>query len=224
MELPLILVNFKTYREGTSKNALKLAKICEDVSKKFKINIAIAPQFTDIQQIAKNVKIPIFSQHIDFQEPGAFTGYVSALAVKEAGAVGTLINHSEKRLSLKEIKKCVEITKKYELISVVCSSSLMKGKEIASFDPDFIAFEDPLLIGTGKAISKVKPESVRNFVKIIFRINPKVKVLCGAGITSGEDVKKAIELGTKGILVASGVVKLKNPRKVLIEFAKAIQE
>ena len=63
---------------------------------------------------------------------------------------------------------------------------------------------------------------MKNFVRSIEKVNPKVKVLCGAGITSGEDVKKALELGTKGILVASGVVKAKNPRKVLEEFAEAI--
>ncbi|MDI6798396.1 MAG: triose-phosphate isomerase [Candidatus Aenigmarchaeota archaeon] len=224
MELPLILVNFKTYVEGTGKGALKLAKICEVVSKKFNVNIAIAPQFTDIRLISSKVKIPIFAQHIDYQEPGAFTGHISALAIKGSGAAGTLINHSERRLSLKEIKKCTEIAKKYDLISVVCSDSLMKGRNIARFDPDFIAYEDPLLIGTGEAISKVKPNSVRNFVKTISRINPEVKVLCGAGITSGEDVKRAIELGTKGVLVASSIVKATNPKKVLIEFAKAIQE
>ena len=42
-------------------------------------------------------------------------------------------------------------------------------------------------------------------------------VLCGAGIHTGEDVKKSRELGAKGILVASGVVKAKDQRKALKE-------
>lgn len=222
MKLPLILINFKCYKEATGKNALKLAKTCEKVEKEYGINIGVAPQFTDLYQISKKVKIPVFAQHADAIEYGAFTGHVSPLALKELGIKGSLINHSEKKLSLKEIKDCIEIMKKHKLISIICADSLMRGKEIARFSPDFIAYEDPFLIGTGQAISKVKPDSVKNFVESIKKINPRVKVLCGAGITSGEDVKKALELGTKGVLVASGVVKAKDPRKVLEDFAKSI--
>lgn len=222
MKLPLILINFKCYKEATGKNALKLAKICEKVAKDYEINIAVAPQFTDLHQISREVEIPVFAQHVDAIEYGAYTGHVSPLALKEIGVKGSLINHSEKKLSLKEIKECVEIMKNYNLVSVVCADTQIRGKEIARFFPDFIAYEDPFLIGTGQAISKVKPDSVKNFVEIIKKINPRVKVLCGAGITSGEDVRKALELGTKGVLVASGVVKSKNPKKVLEDFAKSI--
>ena len=220
MKLPLILINFKCYKEATGENALKLAKTCEKVANEYGVNIAVAPQFTDLY-ISKKVKIPVFSQHVDGIEYGAYTGHVSPLALKEIGVKGSLINHSERKLPLKEIKNCVEITKKYKLTSVVCADTLMRGKEIARFNPDFIAYEDPFLIGTGQAISKVKPDSVKNFVQAIEKIS-KVKVLCGAGITNGEDVKKALELGTKGVLVASGVVKAKNPREVLEDFARSI--
>jgi triosephosphate isomerase len=222
MKLPLILINFKCYQEALGEKALKLAKYCEKISENYEVTIGVAPQFTDIYQIASKVKIPVFSQHVDALEYGAYTGHVSPLAIKEAGAKGSLVNHSERKLSLEEIKECVEILKKYKLISVVCADSIVKGKEIAKFNPDFIAYEDPFLIGSGKAISRVKPDSVRKFVKTIYNINQKVKVLCGAGITSGEDVKKALELGTEGVLVASGVVKAKDPKKVLKEFAEAI--
>jgi triosephosphate isomerase len=49
-----------------------------------------------------------------------------------------------------------------------------------------------------------------------------VITLCGAGITKGEDVAAALRLGTKGVLVASGIVKAKDPCKVLMEFSEAI--
>ena len=222
MKLPLILINFKCYKEALGEKGLKLAKYCERISQKYEVTIGVAPQFTDIYRIASKVKIPVFSQHVDALEYGAFTGHVSPLAIKEAGAKGSLVNHSEKRLPLKEIKECVEILRKYKLISVVCVDSIMRGREIAKFDPDFIAYEDPFLIGSGRAISMVKPDSVKNFVETIYKINPKVKVLCGAGITSGKDVKKALELGTEGVLVASGVVKAENPKAVIKDFAQAV--
>ncbi|HKZ45247.1 MAG TPA: triose-phosphate isomerase [archaeon] len=222
MELPLILINFKCYEESTGQNALKLAKACRYVSKKFNVNISVSPQYTDIQKISK-LKIPIFAQHIDPIEVGAYTGHVTALAVKEAGVVGSLISHSERKLTLEEIGQCIGIARKYQLISVVCSDSLMKSKDVAMLNPDFIAYEPPELIGTGVSVSKTRPEVVSGTVNSVKNISPSVKVLCGAGITNGEDVKKAIELGAEGVLVASGVVKAPKPKKVLKEFARAIK-
>ncbi|MCS7106453.1 MAG: triose-phosphate isomerase, partial [Candidatus Aenigmarchaeota archaeon] len=148
MKPPLILVNFKCYKEATGKNALKLARICEKVSKKHRINVAVAPQFTDLY-IARKVKIPVFAQHVDAVEYGAFTGHVSPLVLKEIGVKGSIVNHSERKLELETVGKCVELLKKYKLISVVCVDTLEKGKEIANFKPEFIAYEDPILIGTG---------------------------------------------------------------------------
>jgi triosephosphate isomerase len=224
MKTPLIIVNFKCYEESTGKNGLKLAKICESVSKEYKIEIAVAPQFTDICSISKEIKIPVLSQHLDPIKPGAFTGHVSALALKQAGAVGTLINHSERRLGLNKIRECIQTAKSYGLITVCCSADVNESKEIAKFNPDFIAYEPPELIGTGISVSQTKPEVVEKTVNVIKKINPNIKVLCGAGITKGEDVKKALELGTLGVLLASGVVKAKDPRKVLIDFAESVNK
>jgi len=220
MEIPVIIVNFKCYEEAAGKKAVKLAKICDSVAKKYKKSIAVSPQFCDIYSVSKEVNIPVLSQHIDAIEPGSHTGHVLPLSVKEAGAVGTLINHSERKLTLDEIKKRVDIAKKYRLITVCCSADIEESKEIAKFDPDFIAYEPPELIGTGIPVSKTKPEVVTNTVEEVKKINPRIKVLCGAGITNGEDVKKAIELGTVGVLLASGVVKAKNPREVLEDMIK----
>jgi triosephosphate isomerase len=225
MKLLHVLVNFKNYKEATGKNALILAKICEKISEKYKITIGVAPQFIDLQKVREEVKIPVFSQHIDpIEKAGAFTGHVVAENLKAIGIDGTLINHSERKLPLKDVEKCVEIAKKFELISVCCAATLEEAEKIAKFNPDFIAYEDPLLIGTGQAISKVKPESVKEFVKKLYEINPNVIPLCGAGISSGEDVKAAIELGTKGILVSSAVVKSNNPQSILTGMAKYIKK
>lgn len=213
------MINFKCYLTG--ERALRLAKVCEQVSKRYKVNIAVAPQLTDICQIARNLKMKVFAQHIDPVDAGAYTGHVTASAVKEAGANGTLINHSERRLKLKEIGKCIELARKHGLVSVVCSGSLAESRKIARFNPNFLAYEDPLLIGTGRAVSKVKPETVKRFVQMVSRINPKTIPICGAGISSGEDVKTALELGTKGVIVASAVAKSKNPKKILTEMARS---
>jgi triosephosphate isomerase len=81
--------------------------------------------------------------------------------------------------------------------------------------PDMIAIEPPELIGTGISISKARPELITESVKQIRKVNRSVKVLCGAGVTTAEDVSKALELGSEGVLVASAVAKSKDPRTVV---------
>ncbi len=211
----MIVVNFKSYLEGTGENALKLARICKKLSEKYNAEIVIAPQDADIFRISSRVRIQIFAQSIEPIEPGAHTGHELALAAKDAGAVGTLINHSENRLSVKDIGKTVEIARKNGLKTLVCIPDEKILREVVEFKPDFIAYEVPELIGTGRAVSEVMPDSVRTFVKTLSDIDPNIIPLCGAGISDGKDVKAALELGTKGVLVASAVVQSKNPEKVL---------
>lgn len=218
---PLILVNFKTYAEATGGAALKLAKIALDVSHKTEVCIAVAPQPTDIERVARAVALPVFSQHIDPVSFGSHTGHILAEAVKEAGAIGSLINHSEKRLTFKEIEGSVKRAKEVGLLSVVCADVPEAAASAAALNPGFVAIEPPELIGSGIPVSKAAPEIVTSTVALVKKANPRTVILCGAGITKGEDVAAALRLGTEGVLLASGVVRADNPYAVLLDLAKA---
>jgi len=224
LKLPIIIVNYKTYSEATGKKAVKLSKIAEEVSMETGVNVGVAPQFADIAAIADTVSIPVFSQHIDPISPGSFTGHILLESVKEAGAVGTLINHSERRLKLCAIEAIVARIRESGIVSVVCTNNAAVSAAVAALKPDIISLEPPELIGTGIPVSKAQPEVVTETVERVKRINPDAVLLCGAGITEGEDVTAALKLGTMGVLVASGIVKAKDPRKVLMEFSEAITE
>jgi len=137
--------------------------------------------------------------------------------------VGTMINHSERRLQLEVIGATVKRAKEADLHTVVCVDTVEKGRQVASFNPDAVAIEPPELIGSGIPVSKAKPEIVSGAVEAVRRVNPRIKVLCGAGITSGEDVSAAMKLGAEGILVASGVVKAKDPHAALLDLALAMK-
>ena len=212
-------MNFKTYIESTGKRAIDLAKVAEEVSRETGVTIIVAPQFTDIEPVSKTVDIPVFSQHVDSLKPGAHTGHVLAEAVKSAGAEGSLLNHSEKRISSSEIADSLKLCVDADLRSLVCADTTEASIEIAKMLPDMIAIEPPELIGTGVSVSKAHPELITESVKQIRRVNRSVKILCGAGITTAEDVSKALELGSEGVLVASAVVKNKDPRTVLESMA-----
>ncbi|MEM2147462.1 MAG: triose-phosphate isomerase [Candidatus Bathyarchaeia archaeon] len=221
LQTPLIIVNFKTYLEATGKRAVELAKKAERVSRETKVAIGVAPQFADIAAVAEETEIPVFAQHVDPIKPGSFTGHVLADAVKEAGAIGTLVNHSERQLKLSEIDAIIKVVRDKGLVSVVCANNQTVSAAVAALNPDIIAVEPPELIGTGIPVSKAKPEIVTATVELVKKINREVTILCGAGISQGEDVTAALKLGTQGVLVASGIVKAKDQYRTLFEFAKA---
>lgn len=219
VELPIIVINFKAYAEAYGTRALELAKEVEKVSKELGVCMAVAPQFTDLAKISSEVDVPVFAQHVDPIEPGAWTGHVLPEAVKEAGAVGTLINHSERRLLLADVEAAVLRAKQVGLLSLVCANSPGTSAAAAAMDPWAIAVEPPELIGHGVAVSKAKPDVVLRTVELVKTINPGVVTLCGAGIIQGGDVYKALKLGTHGVLLSSGVVKAKDREAVLRDLA-----
>ena len=220
ISFPLIALNFKTYAQAFGENAVRLAKIAEEVSEQFGITIAVAPPTIDLARVASEVEIPVFAQHVDPYKPGSHTGSILAEDVKAAGAVGSLINHSEHRLRLADIGMVLERLRENDLISLLCTDTVETTKAGAALSPDMLAIEPPELIGTGIPVSKAKPEVVRGAVQAVQKINPDVHVLCGAGISTGDDVARAIELGTEGVLLASAYVKAKDPKMVLIDMAR----
>jgi len=217
-----IILNFKTYEESTGKNAVKLAKICDEVAKETGAKIIVIPQPCDIYGISQGVGIPVYAQHIDNIKAGSNTGHILPESVKASGAVGSLINHSEIRLKLADIEANIKKLKEMGMVSIVCTNNVEVTKAAAALGPDFVAIEPPELIGSGISVSKAQPEIISGSVDAVKSVNPKVKVLCGAGISTGEDVKKAIELGTCGVLLASGVVKAKDPKAVLLDLVKGL--
>jgi triosephosphate isomerase len=224
LQTPTIIVNFKTYLEATGRKAVELAKQAEKVSKETGASIVVAPQFADIARVAEAVEIPVFAQHIDPIKPGSCTGHVLADSVKETGAVGTLINHSEKQLKLVDIDTVIRLAREKNLISCVCANNPSVSAAVAALKPDIVSVEPPELIGTEVAVSKAQPEVVTNTVKLVREVNIEVTILCGAGISHGEDVAVALKLGTQGVLVASGIVKAKDPYSMLREFADATKQ
>ncbi len=221
---PIVLINFKTYLEGTGKKALELARTAEKVSEETNVAIVVAVQPADIAAVAHTVTIPVLAQHIDPVGYGSFTGHVLPESIKEAGAVGTLINHSERQLKLADIDALITRARELGMVSVVCSNNSAVGAAAAVLQPNIMSLEPPELIGTGIPVSKARPEVVSATVELVKRVNPKMTVLCGAGITTGEDVEAALKLGTEGVLVASGIVKAKDPYRVLRQFADAMNK
>jgi triosephosphate isomerase len=219
----LIVLNFKAYKESTGDNALKLAKICDEVARENNVNIIVCPQYADIYRISNEVDIPVFAQGIENVKYGSNTGHVLPESVKEAGASGCLLNHSENRLKLADIDALIRKLKELGMTSIVCTNNIATTKAAAVLSPDYVAVEPPELIGSGISVSKAQPEVITGSVDAVKDVNKNVRVLCGAGISTGDDLKSALKLGTEGVLLASGIVCAKDPKAALLNLISGLK-
>ena len=215
LKTPVVILNFKTYLESSGEKALDLANALESAGEESGITMVAVPQAIDIYRIKEETNIPVFSQHIDAVSPGGHTGSNLFESFLASGIDGTLLNHSECRMTLADIAEVVKKTKEAELVSCVCTNNIETSVAAATFSPDYVAVEPPELIGTGIPVSKADPEVVK-------AINKDVKVLCGAGISTGEDMAAAIELGAEGVLLASGIIKAESPKDALLDLVSKI--
>jgi triosephosphate isomerase len=214
----MLILNFKTYREATGKNAVLLAKNAASVRDKTGVSIVLCPQLVDIPLIRKEVDLDIWVQHIDPIDPGKNTGFISPYALVTAGVKGTLINHSEHPLSLEEIEKRVKIAKKYGLASLVLVSTGKEAQAVNLMEPDYIGYEKKELIGGPVSITDADPGGIEAVLDLI-----NLPLIIGSGVNEPEDINNALKLGAKGVILASAVVLAQNPEEKLLELARAYQ-
>jgi triosephosphate isomerase len=200
---------------------VSLALDAQKAAKTLNLEIVVAPPQPSIGIVKQNVDIPVFSQHIDDAKTGQSTGYFIPEMARSYGAAGSIINHSEHRLSYVVISNLVERLKQLSMTSVVCAQTPKEVAELAELNPDFIAIEPPELIGSGKAVSKESPKIILDSIKSAAQNSKYTKLICGAGIVDQSDVTAALHLGVEGILVASGIIKSNSWYEKILELGSA---
>lgn len=221
MKTPIMIINFKTYKETTGERALKVALAADKAAKETGKSIAIAVQAENIRMISEKVSIPVLAEHVDDESYGAHTGSIIPESIKASGAVGSLINHAEKEISDEEVEITIKRCKELGLVTVVCANTKEDSERLCKYHPDFIAVEPPELIGGDISVSTAQPEVVSDTVKLVTDASG-VPVLCGAGVKTKEDISKALELGAKGVLLASGVDKADDPYTKIMELLEGM--
>lgn len=213
----MLIVNFKNYPQALGDAGLELARKLETAAADFsKIKTVLAISPVDVFRISQAIKLPIFSQHVDPFDPGQTTGFVIPEVIKEAGAKGTLINHSEHPMSVDMVEDAVKRCREIDLSTVVCADSLAVVTQVKEFKPDFIAYEPPELIGGDVSVVSAEPDVVSAAVR---EASP-VFLIVGAGVHSGEDVRVALGLGAIGVLVSSDIVTAEDPTKEFSDIAQ----
>ena len=214
MDKPLIVVNFKTYESASGQSAEDLAASMEKFSDRNFRMIAVVSAF-DLHSIASNsTNLEVWSQHLDPVGKGSYTGWLEPESAIYRGAVGTIINHAEHKVSIKHVKELMDLLPS-DFPICACAADVSEAIELAKLNPTFIAVEPPELIGGDISVTTADPSIVTDTVKAVKSVNSNVRVLCGAGVKNGLDVRKAIELGAEGVLLASGVTKAEDVNAVL---------
>jgi len=220
-----LIINFKNYREVLGNGSLRLAREAERVSKgrsKSGVEVIVCPPAPVLQSVAAAVGIAVFSQKMEEAEEGKSTGAIIPESVLEAGCGGSILNHSEARIGMSSIERLVARAQKIGLKCCVCAENVEEVVSISRFSPEFLAIEPPELIGTGISVSKARPELITASVERARHAGFRGRILCGAGIVTGEDARRAMELGAQGVLVASSIVKAEDRARKIEELIEAL--
>ncbi len=205
------------------KEVLKLARVADRMSVKYNVQIIITPQYVDIPILARAVKnLLVFAQHMDSLPVGRGVGSVLPEAIKAAGAVGVLLNHAEKKLSLAELERTIRRADEVGLVSMACADNLEEAVKIAQMQPNIIIAESPDLIGVGKRAAN-DSQSIAETNAAIWAIDPEIRVLHGAGISRGQDVYDIISAGAQAAGSTSGIIKAEDPFAMLEEMIHSVR-
>ena len=216
MTKPLIVVNFKTYASASGEAAQLLLEAMEAQSEGPATFVAVASAFDLAPLSQASTHVEVWSQHLDPVGLGGFTGWLEPTTALARGAVGSIINHAEHKVSLEHVEQLLSMLPEGFPVCA-CAADVHEARALAALNPTYIAVEPPELIGGDISVTTADPSIVSDTVAAVKAVTPKVRVLCGAGVKNGRDVAKALELGAEGVLLASGVTKAKDVDSVLAD-------
>lgn len=217
----MVILNLKNYPEATANNLTAvLSEIESAVRAETKIVdlVAVVPAIYDLHlAVEKAGNLQIFSPHVDAKAQGSTTGWVPAQALLSLNINYSVLNHSEHRFGTwEELEYTIKQVQEEGLKVVVCCENLEEAQKLLALNPFAIAYEDKDLIGSGQSITTGRPEEVKKFIELA---KGKTKVIIGAGISTGEDVKQGLEFGAEGFILASAFVKAENKKDKILELA-----
>ncbi len=214
-------INYKAYETAFNETALEIARAASRASDRYAgVRIVLVVPASTVSRV-REIYDDVYVEHADPVGLGPYTGYIPADALKYLGVKGVLVNHSEHKLPYRDVDRVVSSSRSQGLESMVCADTPGEAAGLAYLRPTYIAIEPPELIGTGVSVSKARPEVITEGVKAVKAV-ADIPVLAGAGITYREDVIRAVELGAEGILLASAVMKAKDPSAAVDMFSEAL--
>ncbi len=192
MRIPFVAANWKMFK--TVQEAFAYAKVFAPIVKDVTdVEIVLAPPFTAIHTVAeatRNTNIGVAAQNLYFEREGAFTGEVSGVMLKEAGAQYVIIGHSERRTLFGEtdtsVSKKIGAALAADLTPIACIGETLaereRGETFAVLDRQIrdglipsvplaevpnlvIAYEPVWAIGTGRTATAEQAQEAHAHIR-----------------------------------------------------------
>ena len=218
---PVFEMGLKGYMYGA--RAVAFARAADRLAAEAGVAIVFDPQHVDIPAVASATEhLVVFAQHMDPVTVGRGAGYVLPEALREAGAVGSLLNHAEHRLLLADIAATVRRAHELGMATIVCADSPQEAAAVAMLGPDVVLAEPPDLIATDRSLSTELPWFVERSVEAVRAVDPSILVMCGAGVRTPDDAARMIRLGVDGTGSTSAILKAEDPEAALAAMIEAV--
>lgn len=214
-----IIANWKSNK--TLEEALQwLSIVGSGIEKKDNINVAVCPDFTALEEMAKEIKaggypILLGSQDISPFEMGAFTGAEPAAILKQFVSL-SIVGHSERRKNFGETDEMVaqKVTQSMnnQISPVVCvpdeKTPVPHGVKVVAYEPIFA-------IGTGQPDTPENADAVSSQIKQ--KYGNELEILYGGSVNHENCKSFVIKENISGLLIGKSSL---DPE----EFLKIIQQ
>ena len=217
---PFFEIGPKNYLYGDQ--IIELALAADEAAREFDMRVIFTTPYADIRAVSERVKnLCVFAPHMDGIPVGRGLACVLPESVKAAGAVGAMLNHSERPMGVAELCRTIERARSMDMMTIVCADTIREAKAVAQMGPDMMVVEPVELIGTGEACGM---DYVKASMDAVRAVDPNIGVLVGGGIANGEDVYNVIMAGADATGSSSGIAKAADPGKMAREMLRAARQ
>lgn len=211
---PLIAGNWKMHL--TVSEAVQLATAvaasCREIAGR---EVMIAPPFTALAEVAaavRNTPVLVAGQNVAWEKEGAFTGEISPVMLRDAGATMAIIGHSERRHIFNESNQLVNRrllgALRFDLAPVLCVGETLAEREQGRTFPILeeqvrqgladvrgeeigrvvIAYEPVWAIGTGRTATREQAQEAHAFIRGVLaglyekKLADDIRILYGGSV------------------------------------------
>ena len=231
MRTPLIAGNWKMFK--TVQEAVFFVKELKVVVKDVTgVEIVVAPPFTAVHAVAEAVRtsnVAVAGQDLYWEREGAFTGEISPLMIKEAGAEYAIVGHSERRRLFGEsdgiVNRKAMAAIGAGLTPIVCIGETLEERErdetLTVLDRQIkdglgeisseqlgeivLAYEPVWAIGTGRTATPEQAQEVCAYIRDVVRMRgaaaDRLRILYGGSVKPGNAAELMSKPDVDGALV-----------------------
>lgn len=217
---PYFEIGVKNYVYGD--DVLRMAVHADNCSRKYDVDVVMIVPYTEIRRVCEHTQnLHVFAPYMDTLRPGRGMADVLPEAIKVAGAVGVVINHCERPMTLPQMKATIDRARELDLLVFGCADSLAETRALAQLHPDIINPEPNELIGGGGGVSSA--EYVQANIRAVKDIYEDIIVEQAAGVSSPDEVYNFIYAGCEATGAASGIFNAKDPLQMAEDMIAAVR-